>query len=243
MIDWNKIEKACMSLDKDCVPQNAREWKNFIDQYENCLVYHEGRGHDFTFDDMTENDHRNLVNKHMYLDKGYKKSVFECLSDLADDEKEILFDGVDWDAVMIIDHVWTRKDVILVSKNITVLPKCPEYVMGDFNCYNNQLTNLEGAPKYVGGNFCCETNKLTSLKGAPEHVGGNFDCQVNKLVSLEGAPVNVRKRFYCGGNKLPKSIPEIFPGKNLHKYVGLRHNPAGLKESFVMGWKEFNANK
>jgi ADP-Ribosyltransferase in polyvalent proteins len=210
MIDWNKIEEDCTSLEKDCVPQNAREWDVFIKQYDNCLEYHEGRGHDFTFDGMTEAERGELVDKHMYFGKGYKKSVFECCQDLTGEEKEI-FAGVDWHAVNLVRRTWLYEDIYLAGLNLKSLPKCPNYVNGSFRCEHNRLTSLEGASKYVDRSFFCEHNKLTSLEGAPKYVGNNF---------------------YCAGNNLPKSIPDQFYRSDLHKYVG-------LKESFVMRWNEF----
>jgi hypothetical protein len=232
MINWEEIEKACMSLEKDCVPQNAREWDTFIKQYENCLVYHEGRGHDFTFDDMTEDEHGELVEEHMYLGRGFKKSVFECSQDLTDEEKEI-FKGVDWNAVLLVKRIWTAANIDLYCLGLKSLPRCPKFVIGRFWCVGNELTSLEGAPEQVGGGFWCVGNRLTSLEGAPERVGGDFWCVGNRLTSLGGAPEQVGGNFFCSDNKLPKSIPGSFHGKDLHRYVG-------LKESFVMRWNEFN---
>jgi hypothetical protein len=262
MIDWEEIEKNCMSLDKDCVPQNAREWDVFIRQYENCLDYYEGRGHDFTSEGMTESKQQVLVNEHMYLGRGYKKSVFECLSDLNDDDKEI-FDGLDWKAVLLVKRTWHNKNVYLHDLHLRSLPPCPRYVFGYFFCDANKLKSLKGAPKYVFGAFYCHRNKLTSLEGAPKWVGEDFDCAYNSLTSLDGAPVHVAGSFWCGGNKLaslegaprhvgetfgcrsgiagvetnklPASIPDTFAGKDLHKYVGLR-------ESYVMRWGDFRRN-
>jgi hypothetical protein len=257
MIDWNEIEKACMSLDKDCVPQNAREWDVFIRQYENCLDYYEGRGHDFTFEEMQEDERLELVDEHMYLGKGYKKSVFECSQDLNDEEKKF-FKGVEWRLLELVRRIWTSKNIFLNAMNLTKLPSCPRYVRTDFTCGYNKLTNLKGAPKYVGGNFNCDNNELTSLEGAPEHVGEDFDCDSNLLTNLKGAPKYVGENFNCRRNgltslegapehvgryvtcwrneRLHASIPERFQGKDLHKYVG-------MKESFVMGWDAFTESK
>jgi hypothetical protein len=254
MINWEEIEKACMSLEKDCVPQNAREWDVFIRQYENCLEYHEGRGHDFTFDGMASNERQELVDKHMCLGRGFKKSLFECYVDLTDEEKD-LFEGVDWNAVNLVKLIWTAENIYLplCLVDLKSLPRCPKFVIGhffcgneltslegapewvggDFWCADNRLTTLMGAPKHVGGDFCCANNRLTTLMGAPKHVGGRFYCDNNHLMSLEGAPERVGGRFDCVGNKLPKSIPDSFHGKHIKKYVG-------LKESFVMRWNEFN---
>jgi hypothetical protein len=248
MIDWNDIEKACMSLDMDCVPQNAREWDTFIRQYENCVEYYEGRGHDFTFEGMTENERQELVDKHMYLGRGFKKSVFECLYDLSEEEREI-FEGVEWNAVNSVQRVWCARRIYLNSMGLEKLPYCPEYVMGDFNCNNNRLTSLKGAPEYVSGEFNCSINNLESLDSAPEYVGGDFWCNRNNLTSLKGSPKYVGQDFGCINNRLTSleggpelvrghlyceipGFPRKIPGTDLSEYVG-------LKESVVMNFKEF----
>jgi hypothetical protein len=209
MINWEEIEKACMSLDKDCVPQNAREWDTFIRQYENCIEYYEGRGHDFTFDGMTENERQELVEEHMYLGRGFKKSVFECCQDLGIKKKKI-FKGLNWNAVLLVKRIWTDANIDLYGLGLKSLPPCPRYVIGSFECSNNSLTSLEGAPERVGGDFGCVGNKLTSLEGAPEQVGGGFWCYNNKLTSLKGAPEQVGGGFDCSNNALTslKGAPE-----------------------------------
>jgi len=75
-------------------------------------------------------------------------------------------------------------------------------VVGDFSCFNNNLTSLEGAPSSVGGSFFCSDNKLISLEGAPSSVGGHFYCADNKLTSLKDAPSSVGKDFACHNNEL-----------------------------------------
>jgi hypothetical protein len=274
------------------VPQNAREWDVFIRQYENCIEYLEGRGFDFTFEGMTNVERLELIDKHMYLGKGFKKSVFECFYDGLSNETEI-FAGVNWHAVSLVNRVWMRENIFVSDEIIkmpayvmglvklesrTSLAGSPKHVMGDFICSSNMLTSLEGAPEFVGGGFkcnhsnlknltgapkrvegafdcshneltslecapehvgryfVCNNNRLESLKGAPRHVDGKFDCSNNRLTSLEGAPKYVGGYFNCGWNKLPSSVPSKILGSDIHKYIG-------LKESFVMGWKEFNANK
>ena len=56
----------------------------------------------------------------------------------------------------------------------------PQYVAGDFDCFDNQLTSLQGAPQSVGGDFSCVSNHLTSLQGAPQSVRGDFRCSDQK---------------------------------------------------------------
>jgi hypothetical protein len=94
-------------------------------------------------------------------------------------------------------------DVKLKEKiKVTQLPVSFDRVVGDFDCYNNKLTDLKGAPTSVGGGFYCNNNQLTSLEGAPDRVGGRFYCGNNKLTGLEGAPKDVGGSFYCNNNKL-----------------------------------------
>jgi hypothetical protein len=175
MIDWEEIEKNCMSLEKDCVPQNAREWDVFIRQYENCIEYYEGRGYDFTSEGMTEAERVKSVDKHMYMDRGYKKSVFECGTDLNSEEKD-LFKGVDWNAVGLVFCIWTQNYIFLRGMDLSILPPCPRYVARGFDCSHNDLTILKGSPRHVGGSFYCDNNRLTSLKGAPEQIDGLLYC-------------------------------------------------------------------
>jgi hypothetical protein len=88
------------------------------------------------------------------------------------------------------------------NNKLTDLKGAPTSVVGDFDCYNNKLTDLKGAPTSVGGGFYCSSNQLTSLEGAPTSVGGDFYCYNNNLVSLEGAPTSVGGDFYCYNNNL-----------------------------------------
>ena len=89
-------------------------------------------------------------------------------------------------------------------------------VKGDFDCFNNQLTNLNGCPQNVGGDFICSANQLISLVGAPQSVGRDFFCRINKLTNLVGAPQNIGGGFYCSANQLislvgaPQSVGQDF---------------------------------
>jgi hypothetical protein len=106
---------------------------------------------------------------------------------------------------------WTLNDeglvdvdryVNLSSQKLTRLPLRFSKVIGDFYCYNNQLTSLEGSPSSVGGDFYCNGNYLTTLEGAPKWVGGDFSCRNNQLTTLEGAPQEVGRNFRCNDNYL-----------------------------------------
>jgi len=93
-------------------------------------------------------------------------------------------------------------DVVLVFKNLTMMPVKFGKVGDHFYCANNQLTSLVGSPKEVGGSFECYGNELTSLKGAPREVGGSFFSANNQLTSLKGSPREVGGDFYCYNNQL-----------------------------------------
>ena len=62
-------------------------------------------------------------------------------------------------------------DVNLSHKNLTRFPLKFRNVSGNFECYNNQLTNLEGSPQSVGSDFNCSDNQLITLEGGPQSVG------------------------------------------------------------------------
>ena len=93
-------------------------------------------------------------------------------------------------------------DVKLSYKNLIEFPDYIKfnYVSGDFDCYNNQLTSLKGCPTSVGGGFYCSNNQLTSLEGCPTSVGRYFNCSGNRLTSLKGCPTKVGGDFYCWNN-------------------------------------------
>lgn len=94
-------------------------------------------------------------------------------------------------------------DFVCSNNDITTLEGAPDYVGGDFTCFNNKkLTTLEGGPTHVGGGFNCPTNNLATLKGAPKFVGGGFNCVSNRLTNLEGAPDRVTTDFFCYRNEL-----------------------------------------
>jgi len=93
-------------------------------------------------------------------------------------------------------------NVFFYFKKITKLPLKFNRVLGDFDCFNSQLTSLEGCPVIVGGNFNCSLNQLTSLEGGPHSVGGYFKCSSNKLNDLKGFPKHLGGYFDCRNNNL-----------------------------------------
>ena len=196
-IDWEAIEEICMNTEglPDSVPQNIRQWDVLIRQYERALDLVNGKWEP-NYDWKTEEDFGKSVNEQFYLGKGFKNSIYECFSDLSVDHKQI-FKNVDWESLLIA-YRFTVWAIFLYKLNLTVLPLLPRKVGGSFWCSDNQLISLEGCPEYVGKDFDCIGNRLTSLKGGPKYVGSDV---------------------WCKNNKLPKNIPEIFPGKNLRKYI------------------------
>jgi hypothetical protein len=88
------------------------------------------------------------------------------------------------------------------NNQLTSLSGAPQTVDGHFYCGGNQLTTLVGAPQTVDGDFSCSRNHLTTLAGSPQTVDGDFYCSSNQLTTLVGAPQTVDGDFYCGGNQL-----------------------------------------
>jgi hypothetical protein len=221
MIDWIEIEKNVMSIEKDCVPQSAREWDVFIRQYENALEYFEGRGHDFSYKDITKVQFEALAGEHIYLGKGFKKSIFECSVDLNNAQKK-MFDGVDWEMIDIVMRVWTRPTNVitigLANRKLKALPKCPMYLPGSFDCSGNDLKSLDGCPIWIRDNFNCSRCGLESLSNGPEYVGGSMWANQNKLKDLKGAPYKIGEDFTVIYNNL-ESVENghyLSVGKNFH---------------------------
>ena len=118
-------------------------------------------------------------------------------------------------------------------KSLKEIPIRLRNVSGDFNCYENQLTNLEGAPLKVGGHFRCYKNQLTNLEGSPLEVGGFFVCLKNKLISLQYAPLEVGRSFYCYKNNLLS---------NFH-LADVKHKFDSYPNSFIITEKAIEAVK
>src|SRR3990167_1216678 len=115
-------------------------------------------------------------------------------------------------------------DFYCYNNQLTSLKGAPKEVGGYFYCHNNQLASLKGAPKEVGGYFYCYNNQLTSLEGAPKEVGGNFYCYNNQLASLKGAPKEVGGGFSCSNNQL-KEVPDwLGKIKNVYVFRNLNWN-------------------
>ena len=96
-----------------------------------------------------------------------------------------------------ITYIWNFKGTI---KQWIKLWK--KHCLGNFYCYNNNLTSLQWWPIIVSDDFYCYNNKLTSLIWWPTTVGGDFFCNNNNLTWLEWCPTTVGGIFNCSNNKI-----------------------------------------
>jgi hypothetical protein len=114
------------------------------------------------------------------------------------------------------------------------------HVIGNFYCYNNQLTSLSGAPQTVDGHFYCGGNQLTTLVGAPQTVDGDFSCSRNHLTTLAGSPQTVGGNFWCQQNQLttlvgaPQTVGDDFFCDSFTLRRG-EWNPLGWTEILATG--------
>ena len=94
-------------------------------------------------------------------------------------------------------------DLDISREMLISLAGCPEYISGNFYCYDNELTSLVGGPQQVDGHYGCRNNnKLTALEGCASHIGGYFGCALNNLTSLVGGPQQVDGDYNCEYNNL-----------------------------------------
>lgn len=116
-----------------------------------------------------------------------------------------------------------------VCKGLTIntAEHFPDYVAGEFNISDNQLTFLSGCPNYVGSSFLASNNQLTSLIGSPVSVGGVFDVDHNMLTNFEGMPETIENAVFARWNQLtslkglPNSVDELWvSGNNITSFVG-----------------------
>lgn len=105
-------------------------------------------------------------------------------------------------------------NVVILRKNMRMIPVQFGEVSGNFDCSLSHLTSLKGSPKTVGGDFFCTNNELTSLEGAPREVGKDFLCYQNRLTTLKGGPKEIGRDFYCQENQLTdlKGAPKDIGG-------------------------------
>jgi len=104
-------------------------------------------------------------------------------------------------------------------------------VLGNFDCFQTNITSLEQGPSHVGDYFSCSATKITSLKQGPSYVGGGFSCSATKITSLEGGPSYVGGNFYCGNTKITSL-------HNIHKeikYIGRMLSLSNTIKSHILG--------
>ena len=75
------------------------------------------------------------------------------------------------------------------------LPVEFDFVDGNFDCKNGQLTTLKGCPSAIAGHFDCSHNNLTSLEGGPQSVEEYYNCDINNLSTLKGVPEQLDTLF------------------------------------------------
>jgi len=101
-------------------------------------------------------------------------------------------------------------------------------VIGNFDCFNNQLTSFPdniGQMK-IGGSFYCFNNQLTSLPDSigQMKIGGSFYCFNNQLTSLPDniGQMKIGGSFYCSKNQLtslPDSIGQMKIGGHFYCFT------------------------
>lgn len=207
-IDWLAIEEDFMKLYSgeisgafmpDCLPTNAREWSRFISQWEHIMNLPDD--FDPSFEGMTDTDVDALVEEHLNLGHGFKKSVMECMRDLSNNDKQVFArHGVEFDPLknekLEIFGFFDRMKAVVLWNGFSV-PRLPRHVAGNVRMDNASLSEIPGGIETVGGNFLCDDNHLVSLKGAPRKVAGFFKCSNNPLRTLKGGPEYVGKTYVC----------------------------------------------
>ena len=73
---------------------------------------------------------------------------------------------------------------------------------GNIHIANMGVTSLEGCPKYIVGSFNCSDNELTTLEYAPTGVTGYFNIVNNNLKSFKHAPTSVKGAFWADKNDI-----------------------------------------
>jgi hypothetical protein len=92
-IDWSAVEKYCMETPMDCYPQSAREWEHFISQYEELMRILKGKTFELHTRDpliiaaFSSAEERQAFEAFV-MKTGYKKSLLEFCSDLAERAEE-----------------------------------------------------------------------------------------------------------------------------------------------------------
>lgn len=133
----------------------------------------------------------------------------------------------------------------IADNSLGSLVGCPEIVLKDFDCSNNNLTSLFGSPNSVS-DFNCSNNKLRSLSYAPKEIEGFFNCSNNLLTSIEGSPRNILGYFKCTNNQIlslkgsPQHIKNYFDCSN-NKITSLKDGPMSVGQDYICNTNALNS--
>ena len=96
------------------------------------------------------------------------------------------------------------QDVDISSQKLNYIPVKFLETLGNFNCYNNNLTTLKNVPDTVGEIFNCSVNKLTSLEHSPKVAKSDFKCSFNQIKSLEHITPSIGGDLNISNNPIEK---------------------------------------
>lgn len=125
----------------------------------------------------------------------------------------------------------------IADNKLETLEGCPDIVLKDFDCSNNNLNSLFGSPNSVG-DFNCSNNNLSDLSYAPKEVDGYFNCSDNSITSIKGSPRTIQGYFKCANNKLislkggPKYIKDYFDCSN-NRVESLENGPMTVGQDYI----------
>lgn len=85
-------------------------------------------------------------------------------------------------------------NVILSSKNLTIIPIQFNIVHGNFYCDDNKLTTLLGMPRQVGGCVALYGNLLNNYQYVSKSIAGDFYCS-GKIDLVDLALMKLQGQF------------------------------------------------
>lgn len=91
------------------------------------------------------------------------------------------------------------------SPRIKNLNGLPEYIAGEVNCRNQNLTSLDTTAKAIDGNLNVQNNNLTTYEGCCTKIGSTLNLYNNPISSLKEIGTYF-KDGYIGNINLPTSI-------------------------------------
>jgi len=148
---------------------------------------------------------------------------------------------VSYEGHLEVKFNYIRGDFQLEDDNITSLIGGPRIVDGNYIVDSRKITSLEGAPNEVRGMFSCRSTLITDLKGAPERVG-SFDAKRNaRLTSLEGLPKFVNERIDfedCPKLWYPTDLKDCQIGRNFGDVSEFKYSPLSMLQWTFGGLKE-----